>query len=278
MARARNLKPNFFKNYELADAGMACQLLFEGLWCLADREGRLEDKPRLIKAELFPYYDVDVNRELTVLARLKFIDRYVVDGIAVIEVRNFKKHQNPHHTEKPSILPGKPVKEAGNPHEIRTSDNNGYLTVNSPLQDGEYLADSLLLIPDSLLLNPSSLIPEIEAEKKEKVRKPKATATRLPTDWKPSDEDIEFCRHESPHLDAKKVGEKFRDYWIAKGGKDALKIDWSATWRNWVRQERIQPQARGSPPQAFKTSAEKGADWMTRMRGAAVDSKIIDLN
>jgi hypothetical protein len=278
MARARNLKPGFFKNYELADAGMACQLLFQGLWCLADREGRLEDKPRLIKAEIFPYYDVDVNRELTVLARLKFIDRYVIDGIAVIEVCNFKKHQNPHHTEKPSTLPAKLIQEAGNPHEIKTPDNNGELTVNSPLVDGEYLADSL--IPDSLLLIPDSLIPELEAPpgKNEKSKKPKATATRLPTDWMPSDEEIAFCQAEKPHLNPRKVGEQFRDYWISKAGKDACKLDWSATWRNWIRNDRTQPQARGSPPQAFKTSAEKQAEWMARLRGEATDPKIIDLN
>lgn len=28
---------------------------------------------------------------------------------------------------------------------------------------------------------------------------------------------------------------KFRDYWLAKAGKDGAKLDWSATWRNWVR-------------------------------------------
>jgi hypothetical protein len=146
MARARNLKPAFFKNYDLADAGMACQLLFAGLWCLADREGRLEDRPRLIKAELFPYYNVDVNNELTVLKRLKFVDRYTVDGINIIEICNFKKHQNPHNTEKHSELPTRLGHDHGNPHEIRDLFdecsltvnpplNNGYLTVNPPLDN-----------------------------------------------------------------------------------------------------------------------------------------------
>lgn len=30
-------------------------------------------------------------------------------------------------------------------------------------------------------------------------------------------------------------GEKFRDHWVAKTGKDATKTDWLATWRNWCR-------------------------------------------
>jgi len=29
--------------------------------------------------------------------------------------------------------------------------------------------------------------------------------------------------------------ERFRDYWIAKPGKDGVKLDWAATWRNWMR-------------------------------------------
>lgn len=151
MARSRNIKPGFYKNYDLADAGPLAQLLFSGLWCLADKEGRLEDKPRLIKAEIFPYYDCDVNGELTVLARLGFICRYVVDGVSVIEVQNFKEHQNPHHTEKASRLPKNDSKQAGNPHETVIPDINGELTVNSPSKNGEYLADSRFLIPDSLI-------------------------------------------------------------------------------------------------------------------------------
>lgn len=28
--------------------------------------------------------------------------------------------------------------------------------------------------------------------------------------------------------------EQFRNYWVAKNGPDAIKLDWEATWRNWV--------------------------------------------
>jgi hypothetical protein len=145
MARARNIKPGFFKNYELADMGPYAQILFSGLWCLADREGRLEDKPRFIKAEIFPYYDCDVNGELTKLEQLKLVDRYEVDGVAVIQVCNFKKHQTPHNTEKASTLPAKP---AANPHAGTTSVINGALTVDSRKSNGGNPPDSL--IPDSL--------------------------------------------------------------------------------------------------------------------------------
>ncbi len=41
--------------------------------------------------------------------------------------------------------------------------------------------------------------------------------------------------------------EKFKDYWIAKGGREACKLDWEATWRNWCRSAKVQTgQAGGS--------------------------------
>jgi hypothetical protein len=155
VARARNIKPGFFKNYELADLGPLAQLLFAGLWCLADKEGRLEDKPRLIKAEVFPYYDVDVNGELTKLARLGFVKRYSVKGVALISIDNFKKHQSPHHTEKASELAGEDEADLAEPYPVRTPEINGEIPVNSQEQDGGNPPDSLILrftdslIPDS---------------------------------------------------------------------------------------------------------------------------------
>lgn len=118
MARARNIKPSFFKNEDLADLESSDRLLFIGLWCLADREGRLEDRPRRIKIELFPGDGYDVETGLANLAGKGFIDRYEVDGFVVISLPNFLRHQSPHSTEKDSELP----------------DCNGYLTVNERLR------------------------------------------------------------------------------------------------------------------------------------------------
>jgi hypothetical protein len=149
VARARNIKPGFFTNEVLGVLDPIIGLTFIGLWCLADKEGRLEDRPLRIKAELFPYrYPLDVNGDLTVLEREGFIDRYEVDGVGYIQVVNFHKHQSPHHTEKAKGYPQKPLQRK----EKQT------LTVKQPLDNGEYQvrtrSDSL--IPDSLI--PDSLI------------------------------------------------------------------------------------------------------------------------
>lgn len=53
--RARNIKPGFWENEDLGEMSIAGRQLFIGLWCLADREGRLEDRPRKIKGNLFRF-------------------------------------------------------------------------------------------------------------------------------------------------------------------------------------------------------------------------------
>ncbi len=56
---------------------------------------------------------------------------------------------------------------------------------------------------------------------------------RLPTDFEP---DYDFAIEEGLPPERVKVEiEKFRDYWRSKAGANATKIDWQATWRNWVR-------------------------------------------
>lgn len=139
VARSRNIKPSLFKNEVLGEADPLLTILFEGLWCLADRDGKLEDRPKRIKVEIFPYRELpDFNGYLTELERLCFIDRYRVGNVAVIRVLNFAKHQSPHKTEKASELPDRPEDT-----ELRE------ITGKAPLNNGG-LTEEAALIPDSL--------------------------------------------------------------------------------------------------------------------------------
>lgn len=92
---------------------------------------------------------------------------------------------------------------------------------------------------------------EKELTTKTKSKAESATATRLPADWMPSYEDARFCDAERKDLKIDETASRFRDYWIAQPGAKGRKTDWSATWRNWVRNERI-PQARASPTRPEK--------------------------
>ena len=105
MSRIRTIKPQFFTDEIIAELPPLARLLFIGLWTLADRAGRLEDRTKRIKVELLPYDDVDVDEMLNILADRHFITRYTVDFHRYIEIRTFDKHQKPNVRESPSVIP-----------------------------------------------------------------------------------------------------------------------------------------------------------------------------
>jgi uncharacterized protein YdaU (DUF1376 family) len=67
---------------------------------------------------------------------------------------------------------------------------------------------------------------------------PKESSSRgrkLPPDWRPTDDDwMESCRSLGSRKAEVELA-KFRDYWLAKPGGGGRKLNWDATWRNWVR-------------------------------------------
>ena len=60
----------------------------------------------------------------------------------------------------------------------------------------------------------------------------------LPDDWK--DWALATRQDWTPH-GVVRESITFRDYWLAKAGKDACKVDWLATWRTWIRRAEMEP-------------------------------------
>jgi len=54
----------------------------------------------------------------------------------------------------------------------------------------------------------------------------------IPEDW------ILFCRKERSDLNPTVVFDGFKDYWVSVAGQKGVKLDWSATWRNWIRNQK----------------------------------------
>lgn len=180
MARARNIKPGFFSNDDLVELPFEGRLLFIGLWTIADRDGRLLDRPKKIKMDLFPADDVNVDSLLDQLTERGFLRRYEVEEMKCIQIINWAKHQSPHFKEVPSSLPAPderranteqaPDKPEANPSLISEIPeraalipDTGYLIVDSGLP----IADSGLLIPDTLQ-KPSA--PPVAGRREKKVK------------------------------------------------------------------------------------------------------------
>lgn len=96
--------------------------------------------------------------------------------------------------------------------------------------------------------NPSETVPkgllnqEQEQEQEQDIVAPakrSPTGTRLPSDWVLPGELQEWAEKERPDLNIGVVACQFHDFWVAKPGKDGRKSDWAATWRNWVRNQRV---------------------------------------
>lgn len=267
MARSRNIKPGFFTNELLAELSAFDRLLFVGLWCLADREGRLEDRSKRIKMELFPCDSYDVEEGLESLRSSGFIDRYQVGTFSVVEIVNFTKHQSPHGSEKDSALP----------------DCNGYLTINErrrnvvvPYKSTKvHIKESLLNVkpplevvepnvserPDSLI--PDSLIPD---SYKDQEHLP-------PVDEKPEKEERSKTLKLADLINLG-VNEQHAKDWLAvrKQKKSPL------TETAMAATKREADKAGLSIPEAIRIAAESGwagfkAEWLKGDKAPAANSK-----
>ena len=58
---------------------------------------------------------------------------------------------------------------------------------------------------------------------------------RLASDFCLTKEWEDFCLQTRPELHPTKTFDQFKDYWISQAGQKGVKLDWFATWRNWVR-------------------------------------------
>lgn len=208
MARKRTISPEFFTDEDIADMPPLLRLLFVGMWCQADKAGRMKDKPRTIQAQVLPFDDVDIDASLNELARRGFIFRYTIDGTGYIQIRTWAKHQNPHHTERDSDLPSVVESEQLEQEPL----NNGADTVRARSTPNR------VPFPCPMSHDPETM-----------TKKP--TVARFN---KPTVGDVErYCKDKSLGIDAR----QFVDYYEANGwkvGRNPMK-DWQAAVRQWSR-------------------------------------------
>lgn len=203
MARARNIKPGFFMNEKLVELPYETRLMFIGLWTLADREGRMEDRPVRIKMSLFPADPIDADDLLQQLHDAGFILRYEVDGVAYIEVTAFTKHQNPHYKEAPSTIPAPDADDTGaspgfssdDSDEAQGSgtDDRGVNPGQAPDEPQTSPADSGYLIPDTGSPQPET--PGQPGREDDYPSRPALYEQRFETFWQayPRKEDKKKC-------------------------------------------------------------------------------------
>lgn len=238
MARARNIKPGFYKNEELAECSIWARFIFPGLWMLADREGRLEDRPKRIKGELLPFDSAEVEPLLAELSARGFIHRYSVKGVAYIQVLKFAEHQSPHYSEKESLIPA-PFPESGADDAIDIPESSGKVVA---IKRGSQPSDSL--IPDSLIpdspLPPTFQLGDPSATTKKSRAKPSVTLRTYCADCEKSGQDpIPEGHHVFAYAESIGLPRDFLDLaWTAFCDRylpgDKRQSDWPLKFRNAV--------------------------------------------
>ncbi len=138
MARIRMIKPEFFDDPDIADVSPLARLFFIGLWTEADREGRVVDDSRRLKARIFPYEAADVEALAVELHGKDLIRRYSDgQGKRFLWIRTFTKHQRPHPKEPASVMPewtATNAKRHGEPWKKTAGTSESGVLVLDPLE------------------------------------------------------------------------------------------------------------------------------------------------
>lgn len=248
MARARNIKPGFFTNDVLAECTPLARLLFAGLWLHADREGRLEDRPRKIKAEILPYDSCDADQLLGELQTHGFIVRYEHQGSRYIQVTNFGKHQNPHVKESPSEIPA-PDEHGASP----------VLAPETPERAG--------LNPSSLIPQPESGIPQPEPTAPAEPPPPAKRSRPRPADWADDFAAIWAAYPRKPGMSRSNTEKVFAAR-VAEGANIANMLAGVQAYAAYVVAMGTEPQYIKAPETFFGPGKHWESDWTPPVRAA----------
>lgn len=227
MARIRTMKPEFPQSESMGRISRDARLLFLQLWTICDDEGRTRADSRMLASLLYPYDDGEdghvktTRREIETwleeLEREACIVRYMADGNAYLQVCNWLKHQKidkPTRSKIPAFVESS--RDVENHRERSTTDLDLDLDLDQEGKGEEGKGGE----------HSRSAPTKSDAS---------PTGTRLPKDWQPSPDELRWAQDARPDLNLKVEVESFRDYWTAKPGKDGRKLDWVATFRNWIR-------------------------------------------
>lgn len=219
--RIRSTKPEFWRSERISSVDWDDRLVFKGLESYVDDNGVGKNDIALIVGEVFPRDMLANPREtvarvseaITRLSQAGLLWLYEVDGTKYLFISWWEQAQR--------------IDKPGKGRFPRPDGTWNY-------GDSE-IRDSLANPRDTLAPGTGEQGNRGTEEKRVSAQK---RGTRLDPDWTPATSTIDAMKTERPDVDLKSEHRKFVDYWTAKTGRDATKLDWDATWRNWIRNAR----------------------------------------
>ncbi len=214
MARIRTIKPEFFTSEDIVSMSPLARLFYVGLWCEADRLGRMEWKPLTFKMRYLPGDQCDVPTLANELIERGLVVLYEVDGKKYAEIPTFTEHQVINNREAESPNPAR-VGHASctRAPRVEAEGKEGREGKERKEEKEEHRRED----------DPT---PQNDSEKEQKPKRMKKPTV---------DEVREFCREHNLRMDA----EAFIAHYDSNGwkvGKNPM-VDWKAAARGWAKRE-----------------------------------------
>lgn len=235
MARIRTIKPEFWTDRRVGECSANARLLFIATWNFADDHGGLDRSAKQLKAQAFPYDNLDCEPLVQELLGVGLLVEYEVGIDKYLHIKHFRKHQRIDKPQNARI----PV------YEQSESVPRMLQEASSTIQRSKGLEGNGM---------------EGRGARIRAARAPRsALATRLPPNFELTPERRAVA--EAEKADPEREFAQFTDHWRATSGAKARKHDWDATWRNWCRRSGdFKPRANGTvatPERTWRPSPDE---------------------
>lgn len=216
MAKIRGFKPDLWTDEDFVEVSPFARLLWMGMWNFACDNGHLADKSKQIKMRVLPTDDVNCAELLRELESQGLIER----SEGWITIPNLTHHQKVDRRYFTTCPKGGCEQPEGNsqPETRRVHGENptGARRVHAgTLGDGDG-----------------------EVKGSDGDRGTRKRGTRIPEGFAVDEEMRRWARdNDLGHLDLQAITVEFVDYWVGVAGSKGVKLDWPATWRNWIRRK-----------------------------------------
>jgi hypothetical protein len=228
----------------------AAEIIYRRLMSVVDDYGRFEADAELIRARCFPrqlerWKPERVEKYLAECATVNdgespLLTVYHAGTRKYLQINNFGQR-----VQSKSKFPGP---ESGVPQQPE-AESQPCLTV-----DHEEKPPSRMRMRSRISNANAESLDASPKNDSAKTHGSRLTVETIPPEW------AAWCESDLGWITerAESVFLSFRDYWIAKPGKDGRKANWLATWRGWCRRERGSNTTQGK---RADRQAEIDAEW-----------------
>lgn len=272
----RIIRKGFWGSPDVAKCTAVQRLIYIGLWAAADDHGRGECNFKTLEGLIFPHDDLadlvgdplaTFGGQWPPVAAAFDILTYQVNGHTYYQIQGWERHQRlrkGRQSQYPDPTSGnivvltsggqwRPVAAKSRPEvEVEVEVEEPPTVVGGCQGVASSQASTTPPVDNPWPVdNPGVLVAVPNAASKLPAQKTKR-GTRLSREWTP---DLNSPANKTLHdqHDPAWLSEqlaRFRDYWTSKTGQQATKVDWDATWRNWLRRSADQEKPRQTPEAA----------------------------